>query len=334
MARADDTLPGLGRKTLSPRLRGDAPLAKLKLSQSEGYVLSRIDGRTTLWEVCLLSPLQRDETLRILRRMRAAGVIEIPGSTEPVPELEPEPSPSRPPGRPAVSAREPGPTPPRPPTPSTPPPPPVIIDEPTGPITLSTASVASARLELEQFAEPLRADPADTDPMIGVEVLVNSGHSPGMVDDTRPTSRSRPSVGSHGSGGGRGSAPSVPSAIDEEVSGAAAIRPGQRSMGPPLQAGEPRDLTPDQVRRIDEVYNQINLVDAFTLLGVTPDDDKRALQRAYFKLSKEFHPDRFFKKDIGSYRQLVAAIFQAITEARDTLIDDERRAAYLLGEGG
>ena len=39
------------------------------------------------------------------------------------------------------------------------------------------------------------------------------------------------------------------------------------------------------------------------LLGVEPGAEPKVVKRAYFKLSKEFHPDRYFRKEIGSYAE-------------------------------
>ncbi len=64
-------------------------------------------------------------------------------------------------------------------------------------------------------------------------------------------------------------------------------------------------------------------------MEVDRDADKKAIKRAYFKLSKELHPDRFFGKNIGPYRERLSKIFQSVKAAYELLSDDARRAAYL-----
>ncbi|MBI5479806.1 MAG: DnaJ domain-containing protein, partial [Deltaproteobacteria bacterium] len=54
------------------------------------------------------------------------------------------------------------------------------------------------------------------------------------------------------------------------------------------------------------------------------------IRRAYFRLSKEFHPDRYYGKDLGSYREMLGAVFKDISEAFATLADDSRRQAYVM----
>jgi DnaJ-class molecular chaperone len=89
------------------------------------------------------------------------------------------------------------------------------------------------------------------------------------------------------------------------------------------------ELTVEQARRIDEFFGGLDQRDAFELLEVEPSTDKKEIKRAYFKLSKEFHPDRFFNKNIGPYKERLSKIFQSIKAAFELLSDDERRAAYL-----
>jgi DnaJ-domain-containing protein 1 len=72
---AADEIPGLGRGTDRPRLNPSVDLTRLQLTPTEGFVLSRIDGRATFDEICHISALGRDETLAILRKLRKATVI-------------------------------------------------------------------------------------------------------------------------------------------------------------------------------------------------------------------------------------------------------------------
>ena len=65
----------------------DAPLAlttlgetgggDLGLNAQEGFLLSRVDGRTGAHEICQLSPTDEDETLRALYALTAAGLIRL-----------------------------------------------------------------------------------------------------------------------------------------------------------------------------------------------------------------------------------------------------------------
>jgi len=78
-APSKDEIAGLGPRTDRPRLNTTIDLAHQKLSPTEGFVLSRVDGRMSYDEVCMMSGLGRDETLQILRSLKQARLILGPG---------------------------------------------------------------------------------------------------------------------------------------------------------------------------------------------------------------------------------------------------------------
>jgi len=59
------------------------------------------------------------------------------------------------------------------------------------------------------------------------------------------------------------------------------------------------------------------------LLGVQPGASPKDVKKAYFKLSKEFHPDRYFRKEIGRYGERLGRIFKKVLEAHEILSDPE-----------
>lgn len=66
--------------------------------------------------------------------------------------------------------------------------------------------------------------------------------------------------------------------------------------------------------------------DHYALLGVTRQADAEAIRKAYRRRALECHPDRFGS---GTPESQAAHIrFQALTEARDILLDAARRANY------
>jgi curved DNA-binding protein CbpA len=59
------------------------------------------------------------------------------------------------------------------------------------------------------------------------------------------------------------------------------------------------------------------------LLGVPKGSEPKTVKRAYFKLSREFHPDRYFRKDIGPYGERLERIFKKVLEAHEMLSDPD-----------
>jgi hypothetical protein len=197
------TFQGLGPDTLVPKLRPSA-LAELNLGADEGFVLSRVDGRLTVGQICLLVPFDAEVTATILGQLAKVGALEIPGAEipEPLPALKPA--------------------------------------APVAPVAGTRAPTA--------------------------------GHATMM---------------------------------------------------------EGLDLTVEQARRIDDFFASLATRDAFELLEVSRTADKKEIKRAYFKMSKELHPDRFFGKNIGPYKDRLSKIFQSVKAAYELLSDDARRTAYL-----
>jgi len=95
------------RVTMSPR--PPEGYQKVKLNPAEGYLMSRVDGRTSIGEICMVSPMGEEITLRALYGLALAGIVEIPeGPTSDQAAARPAP-PSAPPAPRAAA-----PAPPRP----------------------------------------------------------------------------------------------------------------------------------------------------------------------------------------------------------------------------
>jgi len=86
------------------------------------------------------------------------------------------------------------------------------------------------------------------------------------------------------------------------------------------------ELPPEASARIEEMERRVAVGDPFALLDIALDADKREVKRAYFQLSKEFHPDRYFGKKLGPWQRRLQDIFSALAAAFELLSDDEQRA--------
>ena len=87
-------------------------------------------------------------------------------------------------------------------------------------------------------------------------------------------------------------------------------------------------LTSAEQSKIDELYELATAGTFYELLGVSPDADARAVQAAYYEMSRTWHPDRFFRKEMGPYRERLETVFACITRAYKTLTDEAGRARY------
>jgi len=228
---ARDELAGLGAKGEKPHLNPNLDFSHLKLTPTEGFVLSRVDGRASYDEVCRVSSLGREETLAILRKLKTEKIILGQGETAPAPS----------PQRTQRSMRSSVPN----FHPKTPPP--VVV------------TVAMLRQAQEKSAGK-----SDQDQAAAMSVL-------------------------------------------ERLDDGGAVDPSDLVEGP--------DLSDETKKRILRLHRRMRKLAPHELLGIAPDADSAAVKRAFGAASKELHPDRYFGKDLGRFREKLAKIFNRITEA-------------------
>ncbi len=223
-----DEISGLGAKSDKPRLNSDLDFTQLKLTPTEGFILSRIDGRASYDEVCRMSSLGREETLAILRKLKTEKLILGPGETAP-------------PRRPQRS---------------------------------------------------LRSTNPDFHPKTPPPVVV--------TDDMLRQAQER-------AGGKSGEAEIGQVSMLERLDDGGPVDPSELVEGP--------DLSEETKKRLIRLHRRMRKLAPHELLGVAKDADSAAIKRAFGAASKELHPDRYFGKDLGKFREKLAKIFNRITEA-------------------
>jgi curved DNA-binding protein CbpA len=199
---------------MSPRIPSpvrDVNLYALPLSTHEGFVLSRVDGHTSVEDIAVMSGIEPEKLLGILERLADLGAVELSWSPR---------------KRPAGQAREAA-------TPASPP-----------------REAADAHFTARRARYDLTA-------------------------------------------------------LDERVDIAVEVR-----------------------KRILDAYHALEGRDLYQLLGVARDAEKKAIRSAYFELSKLFHPDAYFGKDLGSFKSKMETVFKRLTEAYEVLGKAAKRAEY------
>ncbi|HTM22727.1 MAG TPA: Hsp70 family protein [Kofleriaceae bacterium] len=81
------------------------------------------------------------------------------------------------------------------------------------------------------------------------------------------------------------------------------------------------DLDDAQKRRVLALVRMLRQGRHYEMLGVVQGCSTRELKRAYFALSKEVHPDRYYGKRLGSFAPLLSMIFETACQAVKTLSD-------------
>lgn len=87
-------------------------------------------------------------------------------------------------------------------------------------------------------------------------------------------------------------------------------------------------IPPEEQKAILDLYEKLERMDHYALLGVSATDDIKTIKRAYLAKAKEHHPDRYFRKDVGSLKPKIDAIFAALAKAEATLGKASERASY------
>lgn len=89
------------------------------------------------------------------------------------------------------------------------------------------------------------------------------------------------------------------------------------------------DISLERQRQILGRYDRMGVVNHFELLGITPTNDVGQIRRAYHKLSRRFHPDAYYGKNIGDFQGYLTELFKAVRGSHDLLVSSERREAYV-----
>jgi curved DNA-binding protein CbpA len=96
----------------------------------------------------------------------------------------------------------------------------------------------------------------------------------------------------------------------------------------PAELDEAVDLDKERKRKVLDAYYRLNSLSHYELLGLASGADKKAIKAAYFELVNDFHPDRYFGKNLGSFKPKLERLFARVTEAHDVLTRQAAREEY------
>jgi tetratricopeptide (TPR) repeat protein len=96
----------------------------------------------------------------------------------------------------------------------------------------------------------------------------------------------------------------------------------------PAEAAEDIDLPTGDRLRIKEMHQRCRRDNHYELLGVGRTATAADVKRAFLALSKEYHPDAFFRRQLGPFKAMVDDVFKQVKTAYDVLSDPARRKAY------
>jgi len=99
----------------------------------------------------------------------------------------------------------------------------------------------------------------------------------------------------------------------------------------PSGSGESEiDLDPAFRAELRELARNLAGLSYYELLDLPRAADAAAVRDAFFQKSKRYHPDRFFRRNLGPYGELITEIYKRVVAAHDVLRDPEQRTSYDL----
>jgi hypothetical protein len=87
------------------------------------------------------------------------------------------------------------------------------------------------------------------------------------------------------------------------------------------------DMTANTKMLILRLHRRLKKMQAHDILGLPPGADRNMVKRAYFAASKELHPDRYYGKDIGIFKEKLGDIFARLNEAFESLQGRDKSAS-------
>jgi hypothetical protein len=322
-----------------PELKPLVDVRTLPLSAVEGYVLSRIDGRCSVTEISALTGLAADMVLGIVEKLRSFGAVHYQDEAPPKPPTGTNPFDGRPDTRTsnAVDPTSDRPTrehvsvPPRPRSG----PPLRRSGSPPGRRMMSEAGVSSP--------PPGMRSPRNDGPRTGTfsSPPTNSRMaSPGAARDPRAQAHSLPPEDSRSPPKAfvseervRQPAPKKPTPqraqpANDTQRTRVAEPPPEKRLYDPRELDEESDLPLERKKQLLDLYYRLETLDYYEALGVDYTADKKDIRAAYFALSKIFHPDSMFRKNLGSFKPKMEAAFRFLTEGYETLSKKKNRDEY------
>jgi len=87
------------------------------------------------------------------------------------------------------------------------------------------------------------------------------------------------------------------------------------------------------LKRVEEIYADLDNLQLHELLEVDRNSDSETVKKNYYRLARDFHPDRHFSASDSTVKDKLTAIFDVITAAYSTLKDDSKRKEYFKSPG-
>ena len=96
----------------------------------------------------------------------------------------------------------------------------------------------------------------------------------------------------------------------------------------PVREFEAHELNEEEVAQLNAAEELVKTRTHWELLGVGQHAAVAEIKQRYFEVSKGYHPDRFFGRQLGEHKDQLERIFRGIKIAYEVLADTGQREAY------
>ena len=87
-------------------------------------------------------------------------------------------------------------------------------------------------------------------------------------------------------------------------------------------------LSSEEISELERLSIMVDQEQHYRLLDVGRHSEASIVQAAYYKQSRKWHPDAFFRKDVGEYGPVIDKIFMGLTQAFQILSDPKKKQQY------
>ena len=88
------------------------------------------------------------------------------------------------------------------------------------------------------------------------------------------------------------------------------------------------DLTEDEIKSIRELHDLVASEYYYEMFNLSVSASEEDIKTAYYSMSRQWHPDRFFRREVGKYTDMLEEIFIGINKAYQILSTPEDRALF------
>lgn len=89
------------------------------------------------------------------------------------------------------------------------------------------------------------------------------------------------------------------------------------------------EIAIDEQRRILGLADGMDELSQFEFLGLQPTHDMRAIKRAFHETSRRLHPDTYYGRELGPFREILAELFRRAKMSYAELRDPEVRTPWV-----